>query len=102
MLIKYFVDFSLALYLLCSLVVAIRGTLSLHDMLTDLRGQPGPLLETGEQPDWTGHQVHRCGSRAVFCTVAAGYRERGQVRVPAGGGQPGRGLGCLGYRGHGS
>ena len=58
---------SLAQCLLCSLVVAIRGTLSLHDMLTDLRGQPGPLLDTGEQPDWTGHQVQSCGSSMLYC-----------------------------------
>jgi len=54
-----------------SLVVAIRGTLSLHDMLTDLRGQPGPLLETGEQPDWTGHQGIVNAARSVYRRVEA-------------------------------
>ena len=37
-----------------SLIISIRGTLSLHDMLTDLRGEPGVILDS--HPDWTGHQ----------------------------------------------
>jgi len=37
-----------------SLVISIRGTLSLHDMLTDLRSESSVFLEN--HPDWTGHQ----------------------------------------------
>ena len=36
-----------------SLVISIRGTLSLHDMLTDLRGDPGQICDLN--PEWTAH-----------------------------------------------
>jgi len=36
-----------------SLVISIRGTLSLHDMLTDLRGDPGQIGDLN--PEWTAH-----------------------------------------------
>ena len=37
-----------------SLVISIRGTLSLHDMLTDLNAGQTRIIEAG--PDWEGHQ----------------------------------------------
>ena len=36
-----------------SLVISIRGTLSLHDMLTDLRGDPAQICSLS--PEWTAH-----------------------------------------------
>ena len=39
-----------------SLVISIRGTLSLHDMLTDLHATQEPISEEKEAADWRGHQ----------------------------------------------
>jgi len=44
-----------------SIVISIRGTLSLQDMLTDLRGEPLRIVDAVEElgglpPSWKGHQ----------------------------------------------
>lgn len=52
-----------------SLVVSIRGTLSLHDMLTDLRGEPGRMADesvSGVEVDWQGHQGMVNAARYVY------------------------------------
>jgi len=52
-----------------SLVISIRGTLSLHDMLTDLRGEPGKMADesvSGVQVDWHGHQGMVNAARYVY------------------------------------
>eukprot|EP00092_Neocalanus_flemingeri_P013473 GFUD01014531.1.p1 GENE.GFUD01014531.1~~GFUD01014531.1.p1 ORF type:complete len:720 (+),score=230.78 GFUD01014531.1:162-2321(+) len=52
-----------------SLVVSIRGTLSLHDMLTDLRGEPGKMADEsvkGVNVDWHGHQGMVNAARYVY------------------------------------
>ena len=47
-----------------SLVISIRGTLSLNDMLTDLRGEPSVIMD--EEPDWLGHQGMVNAAKYVF------------------------------------
>jgi len=52
-----------------SLVISIRGTLSLHDMLTDLRGEPGKMADetvSGVEVDWQGHQGIVNAARYVY------------------------------------
>jgi len=52
-----------------SLVISIRGTLSLHDMLTDLRGEPGKMCDEtipGVNADWLGHQGMVNAARYVY------------------------------------
>jgi len=52
-----------------SLVISIRGTLSLHDMLTDLRGEPGRICDeniSGLSEDWLGHQGMVNAARYVY------------------------------------
>jgi len=52
-----------------SLVISIRGTLSLHDMLTDLRGEPGRMADetvAGVEVDWQGHQGMVNAARYVY------------------------------------
>ena len=58
-----------------SLVISIRGTLSLHDMLTDLRGEPGQILETS-RAEWTGHQGMVNAARYVFNRLHGRETER--------------------------
>ena len=52
-----------------SLVISIRGTLSLHDMLTDLRGEPGKMADetvAGVEVHWQGHQGMVNAARYVY------------------------------------
>jgi len=52
-----------------TLVISVRGTLSLHDMLTDLRGDPGKMADetvAGVDVDWQGHQGMVNAARYVY------------------------------------
>jgi len=52
-----------------SLVISIRGTLSLHDMLTDLRGEPDRMADDtlqGLHVNWQGHQGMVNAARYVY------------------------------------
>jgi len=73
-----------------SLVISIRGTLSLHDMLTDLRGEPGRMADetvSGVEVDWHGHQGMVNAARYVYKrlhgieTGREGKREGREARV---------------------
>ena len=53
-----------------SLVISIRGTLSLADMVTDLRGEPAPMAAAcgmeGLKEGWSGHDGICRAARYVF------------------------------------
>ena len=53
-----------------SLVISIRGTLSLHDMLTDLNAGQTRISE--EKADWEGHQGMVQAARNVNRSARAG------------------------------
>ena len=57
-----------------SLIISIRGTLSLHDMLTDLRGEPGVILDS--QPEWLGHQGMVNAAKYVYMRLHGQVTER--------------------------
>ena len=59
-----------------SLIISIRGTLSLHDLLTDLRGEPGVILDS--HPDWTGHQGMVNAAKYVMMRLHGQETEREQ------------------------
>ena len=59
-----------------SLIISIRGTLSLHDMLTDLRGEPGVILDS--QPEWLGHQGMVNAAKYVYMRLHGQVTEREQ------------------------